>query len=863
MAPGRNHRASARPLGLAGRRRWIALLAAALGLASAAARAAEPLFHIPAGEAEDALRLFSQQAGVELVFSVGKVAGVRTGAVDGRYRPADALRRLVAGTPLLVVQDRETGALAIGRGENLRPAPAPAPAAAAAAWPSAGAGPEGVLKLPQFTVSGNGGSAYHPTDTISAVRIRGDLLDAPISISVVTRPLLTDLGAETMYDATRYLSGVTSGRGTGPGGIMDRQDFRGFESFSRTIDGLSTLNLPGNQGFQANFEPAFVERIEIVKGPDSILSPTGNAGGSMNVITKSPSDEARGELAYEAGDTNAGKVTLDQTGPLPLGRPGEFAYRVIADYQDGQTFVPGGLRQQDLSLQLRWRISDDARLTLKYFGQQWQLTGAAANPNDEGWYVTDPGAVGGATIAAVPPASSGFSYAGWNGDTSWSSRYDRVNLLTGELTAALLGRVSTRLAASIAWDNFDQDAGYPSAVPAESWDPATGRENGVAANFLPSAVPEIANHVRSFNRDIQVQNDYAMHFHPGAVSLEPVAGWTFQRGDNPSYLDRTAPLPAADLLSPVPYGPPRPPPAAYSLAQHDAAHAWLFQSYAFAKAGFWDDRIYALAGVSGLSTRSGSTDLVAGSAVNLRGNHDSYLAGVVVKPLPTLSLYGLHSTNANLTAGPQLAPLWQTGSMDELGLKAEFLERRLAFTAARFEIVQANLASPNPLFNLAPSSNPSIILTDEHNRGGELELAGDVGAGFSVVASHTELRLRDDFGRRLRNVPDSASALLLRYAPPALRAHEAAVFGGLIRTGDEAGETVTGFTPLGVPEQPGYYLPAWTVVNAGASYRAGRWRFDLEVENLLDARFGWQPAGRNSVSPYPGRTLRLVSRVRF
>jgi outer membrane receptor protein involved in Fe transport len=254
---------------------------------------------------------------------------------------------------------------------------------------------------------------------------------------------------------------------------------------------------------------------------------------------------------------------------------------------------------------------------------------------------------------------------------------------------------------------------------------------------------------------------------------------------------------------------------------------------------------------------------VAGSTVSLRGNHDSYLAGVVVKPLPELSLYGLRSTNANLTAGPQLAPLWQTGSMDEFGLKAEFLQRRLAFTAAHFEIVQANLASPNPLFNLAPSSNPSTILTDERNRGDELELAGAIGGGFSIVASHTDLRLRDDFGRRLRNVPDVASALLLRYALPAGPGQDASVFAGVIHTGDEAGETVTGFTPLGVPEQPGYLLPAWTVGNAGASYKAGRWRFDLEVENLLNARFGWQPAGRNSVSPYPGRTLRLVSRVRF
>ncbi len=264
-----------------------------------------------------------------------------------------------------------------------------------------------------------------------------------------------------------------------------------------------------------------------------------------------------------------------------------------------------------------------------------------------------------------------------------------------------------------------------------------------------------------------------------------------------------------------------------------------------------------------MSTRSGSADLLGGSTVSLSGNHDSYLAGAVVKPLPELSLYGLHSTNASLTAGPQLAPLWQTGALDEFGLKVEFLRRRLALTAAHFEIVQSNLASPNPLYNLAPSSNPSTILTDENNRGNELELAGTIAGGLSVVASHTEMRLRDAFGRRLRNVPDTASAILLRYAPETGALKRAAVFAGAIHTGDEAGETVAGFTPLGLPEQPGFLLPDWTVANAGASFQAGPCRFDLEVENLFGARFGWQPAGRNSVSPYPGRTLRLVTRVRF
>jgi outer membrane receptor protein involved in Fe transport len=47
-----------------------------------------------------------------------------------------------------------------------------------------------------------------------------------------------------------------------------------------------------------------------------------------------------------------------------------------------------------------------------------------------------------------------------------------------------------------------------------------------------------------------------------------------------------------------------------------------------------------------------------------------------------------------------------------------------------------------------------------------------------------------------------------------------------------------------VPQQPGYYLPEWTVINAGAGYQWNRWRFNLNLDNLLNAKFPWQPSSR-------------------
>jgi outer membrane receptor protein involved in Fe transport len=853
---------------------WPPVLARIACLLVACALRAGPApalhFEIAAGDAEGALRQFSRQAGVELVFSVDKVEGVTTRAVSGDYTPLGALQAMLEGTGLSVVQDPATGALAVRRdtfwtwlkGPDAVAPPEASPKAEAVGTPASAA--DTVIKLPQFTVSVATASTLRPPDTVSGTRIRGQLLDTPLSVSVVSSELMQDVGADSMYDATRYFSGVSNGRGTGEGGILDRQDFRGFESFSRTVDGLSTLLIPSSNGFQANFEPEFIERIEVVKGPDSILAPTGSPGGSINVITKSPQAIPANLLVVQAGNLNAGKVTLDSTGPVPLFGSPRWTYRVIADYQDGKTYVPGSIRQANLSLQLRYQFSDSSAVTIKYFGQQWELTGAIADPNDDGWYVTDPSSVNGGTLSGTPPPGSGFTYGGWNGDAPWSHRFDRVNMLNAEFTTALFGRISMRLAGSMLFDNFNQDAGYLSAAaPAENWDPATGEEVSIANNFNPASAAEIANHVTSINRDAQIQNDFAANFDLGGVSIQPVAGWTFQQGTMPLSKDRTAPLPNDDLLLGTPYDPPHPPDSAYSVATNTQAHAWQGQVYALTKAGFADNRVFLVGGASRLWTSSESDNLLAASSVVLNGQHDTYLGGVLAKPAKNLSVYYLFSSNAAITEGPENEPIWETGRQDEFGAKGEFFDQRLSFTAARFAITEANLTSPNPLYNSDPAHNPPNILTNESNQGTEFELVGALSRSLSIIASHTEMRLRDALGRRLRDVPDTTSALLLEYRFPEGALRDMSLFAGGIHNGNSAGETVTGFTSLGVPELPGFYIAAWTVYNAGAGYHWGRYHFNLNVDNLLDSRFIWQPNGRTSVSPYPGTAVRLTTSVRF
>ena len=743
--------------------------------------------------------------------------------------------------------------------------------------------------LPSFDVTAQSGNAYRPVDSQSVIRVAGSIMDSPFSVNVMPRELLDDMGANSVFDVSRYFAGISPGRGTGSGGIQDRQDFRGFENLSKTVDNFSSFLLPTGSGYQATFDPAFIERVELVMGPNSVLSPTGSPGGSSNVITKSPLFQAQGELDLTVGNYNAQKAVIDSTGPIGSGN--HWAYRVIASAEDTQTYEPGRLEQYNASIQLEYAFSPTAKIVFKYFGEQWGLYGPVANTNDNGEQVYTANTVGGAMLSNSP--QPGFTYDGANGGASWGDRIDRVNTFEAVATAALGTHINMRLGAQVLYDRVGQELAFPQKSPTEAWDPTTGQEISVTLPTTETltALNEVAQISRSQDREIQLQNDFVAKFNPGWVSIEPVVGWSTQAGrvsNNYTLVDsNVADVPAANPSSSF-YNPPIPAFQNFGFSAYLPEVANLFQAYGLVRLGFFNDRLFLTGGTSkiwatvndysikGISfPGEGQIGAAPGSANYVQDftfantgstlaptqsrEHDTYLAGALVKVLPNVSLYGSLSTNAGISANN---PLWQSGKQYEFGVKAEFFNQRLQFSAAHFQIAQSNVSTPNPLFNTGLSP-VAFTLSDETSHGYEFNVVGGITSELSIIASLTDQKLRDPLGRRIRNVPDQMSNLLLNYhfAPGPL--HGLSVFGGLNHMGSVAGETVSGLTSLGVPEQPGFYLKPWTVLNLGSGYTWGRYRFNLNLDNALNSHFWWQPASRISVSPYPGATIRLTTAVHF
>lgn len=723
------------------------------------------------------------------------------------------------------------------------------------------------VTLPEFTVSANTTNPYRATDSLSAARIRGALIDTPATVNVITGDFLKDIGAGSLYDATQYISGIGNGRLAGGSGILDRQTIRGYENDGRTIDNF-------NSSFQANLDPLIYERVEIVKGPNAILAPTGTPGGAINVLTKSPLFTQQNTATVELGDFFANQITFDSTGPLPFDK--RMAYRIIAGYQDADSFVPGSIKHFTLDPQFTFRISEKSQITFKLISADWKTWGAASNPSIT--LHAGPEVANGATIG--DPAT-GFDYGAANGAPSWMVRADRVLRGTVEFTTALSDRVSMRLAAMRHYDHFWNDF-TQLAVPGQSnqgsrYNPYTGiyTPNYVwskdssgnyvstfSAQYDPTSIPVTAGMQKTFNNDMQIQNDYAGHFALNGVSIEPVAGFSVQRttSSTRSYNAVAGQIPNLNLLAPdidVPH------PTLYTLAQDQLQITRKRQVYGFTKLGFLDNRLFLTGGISRIRIDVPVTNRISGSTSRITGSKNTPMAGALYKITKELSAYYSYSKNANAVSFNNQA-LFQEGKQHEFGVKSEFFDQRLSISAAHFQIAQSNIVTPNPSYFLDPVNNPQFLKADLTNHGFEMDVVGGITKDLSVIASATKMQLRDAFGRRQRNIPDETINGMLKYDFHTGPMKGASFFVSATHVGNTAGENPsTAATALGVVEQVSFYVPDRTIFNLGGSYKWSRYRFNLNIDNVLDKKTIWEPSGRYSLAPYPGINYRLTTTIQF
>lgn len=336
-----------------------ALLGTTLGMTGVAslAMAAEPVnvsqpYAIPAGDLDAVLNQFARQAGITLSSTPHMTGELQSPGLQGQYSTDQALRQLLNGTGLEAISQDGRSYVLHALLED-----------AALALPS--------TDVRAFTLGNALGSmeGYNATHSQVATKTSMPILETTQSVSVVTRQQMDDQGSQTVAQAMRYTPGVL----TNPYGATHRYDYvamRGFNDGSVDniyVDGLKSM---GDNGTYSTMQvdPYFLERIDILKGPSSVLYGRSSPGGLVALTTKKPLFDAYHQVQATVGTQGQRGMGFDFSGPLDDDK--RIAYRLtgLADASDTQ-FDHNKEERYAIAPAVSIDFSEDTSLTLQAYLQ--------------------------------------------------------------------------------------------------------------------------------------------------------------------------------------------------------------------------------------------------------------------------------------------------------------------------------------------------------------------------------------------------------------------------------------------------------------------------------------------------------------
>ncbi len=274
-------------------------LVPALVQAQESAGAALRQYNIPAGSLDQALNRFASASGILLSVDASLTAGKRSPGLQGRYATGPGLEHLLAGSGLVAMQ--------AGNG-----------------WSVQALAGDGSVQLgaTQISAQQTPENAWGPVDGIVATRSAtgsktdAALVEIPQTINVITAAEIKARGAQSVTQALLYTPGMSAGGFSDRVKLFDEPTSRGFSPTPLYLDGLHLPYGGGSTGGALQIEPYSLERIEVLKGPASVLYGHNQPGGIVNMVSKRPSETPVRQVVLEAGTYEHKSAAIDLSGPL-------------------------------------------------------------------------------------------------------------------------------------------------------------------------------------------------------------------------------------------------------------------------------------------------------------------------------------------------------------------------------------------------------------------------------------------------------------------------------------------------------------------------------------------------------------------
>ena len=254
------------------------------------------------------------------------------------------------------------------RGVRLRLTPAAVSGALAALMTASSlpafAQNNGAATLSPVTVTGSGSAldptvGYVATESMTATKTDTPIIEVPQSISVITQDQIREQGAQTLNQVLRYTSGVTPESRGSVATRLDQFTVRGFSAAS-FLDGMRIF---GSRDALPQFDSYRLERVDVLKGPSSVMFGQGGPGGIVNMVSKRPLSERINEVEVQAGNFDYRRANFDFTGAADAEK--KFLYRLTgsAYMSDGQIDNTRE-RRYFVAPSFTWQPTSDTRLTL-------------------------------------------------------------------------------------------------------------------------------------------------------------------------------------------------------------------------------------------------------------------------------------------------------------------------------------------------------------------------------------------------------------------------------------------------------------------------------------------------------------------
>ncbi|MFL1425498.1 TonB-dependent receptor [Acinetobacter baumannii] len=616
----------------------------------------------------------------------------------------------------------------------------------------------------------------------SATKGLMQLKDVPQIVNVVPKQVLREQTVTSMQGALQNVAGLSFSVGDGQ---RDQVMIRGFSAITDNyVDGIRDDALYFR-------DMSNVERIEVLKGPASVLYGRGSAGGLVNKINKKPIDQSLREVSLIGSTTGQRRAEVDVNEKVAE----NVKVRLTGAVEDSDGYRDQAfLKRQAVAPSVQWDITDKTKLLL-------QADYLHDNRLADQGFPTDP-------ITGKPVKTNPKTFY-------------------GALNGKEVGDVDTEISSqTISLDHeFNNNLKYHGAV--RHYNYSLDRQYSVDSHQkLPADQIQLTQNKRLRNEDgVYVQQELSAVFNTGFLKHSTLIGAEYSKQHKDELVWSKARQitnifnPQLENWAPLDIN-----------VDADTNNTNTFENYGVYLQDLMTvtDQLKVLVGLR-YDNLSQDRDDQSSKNVDLNRTDNTYSPriGVVYQPVNNLSLY----TSYNRSFQPLADSfVFYKNSVDlrptktenyEIGAKWD-VNDQLNVTLALFEMSQTNIQNKDPN---DPKGLTAILAGEQKTKGVELSLAGQLTEQLSVLAGYSYMDGKIEksaigfTGNHSALTPNNTANLWLKYQ---INDHWYAAVGG-------RGES----SRFSAPDNKNV-LPGYAVVNAALGYQSERYDVNLNLNNLFD-----------------------------